>query len=367
MAKKASKTSRPKKTAKKPPSVPKRPTRHQLSKMRAELRERVARCREHVTKVVVEDRQRLAIQEVVKQFGRTAQAIRNDVGRYFQHRNLPISIERDHLIHNEHRLTTEGRREFENKATKAAIGEVGALLIVGPKHDLVAKDSSMAKQLERSDDPVPMSDVLRQKLDTYMTKAHRLAIIDSGSTTLAIAKALTKHKTPAPDRHLNFLRVLTNGRRVAQALDSPESTHGIILLGGALRRDTQAVAGLLAERCLDSWLAHTSDLAIADVAIIGTTNVNANFDLFSDSEIESEMKSRLLNSARIKCICADSGKLMRRGGGSWAFCAFTPSMIDLVITDSKILEKQENLQFELARIKFLERAKENRIYVAVAH
>src|SRR5687768_6570037 len=106
MAKKARKTSRPKKVVKKRPSVPERLTRRQLAKKRAEHRERVANGRKHILKAVVEEHQRLAIHDVAGQFGRTAQAVRNDVTRYFQQNSLPVSIERDHLIHNEQRLTT---------------------------------------------------------------------------------------------------------------------------------------------------------------------------------------------------------------------------------------------------------------------
>jgi DeoR/GlpR family transcriptional regulator of sugar metabolism len=336
--------------------------------LRALQRQRADECRKFIVESVVNKKQSLEISKVAKQFSRSESAIRNDLSKYFWPNRIAVNVRRNQLIFDQGHLTTEGRRRSENPTEKARIGVLGARLITGTSRVGANDDEAeLTKGIENpAEDDLPMSTRLRETLSGYFRKAHRLAILDSGTTNVEIAKELADVHTPSPDLRLNFLRILTNGRRVAETLDSPGSTHGIILLGGELRRDTEAVAGLLGVRCLESWLVNTEDPAIADIAIIGTTSVNTGFDLFSDSEIESEMKSRLLNAARIRCICADSSKLMRRSGGTWAFSAFTNRMIDIVLTDAGILVKHPNPAWEEARTKFLDRAREKEIFVAVA-
>jgi DeoR/GlpR family transcriptional regulator of sugar metabolism len=332
---------------------------------RRRLREIASNCRSHVVREVVKNRKRVRIQVLVNKFKRTKSAIVNDLSKYYWPEGFPIGIQKGHLVYDDTRLTTEGRRRHERHKAKARIGQLGATIIVGPERENSSRES-LLKLLQENPQTRGMSSKLIEKFAAYYFKAHRMAILDSGTTTLEIAGSLTDVVTPAPKRHLNFLRVLTNGRRVADKLDAPDATHGIILLGGSLRRDTEAVAGLLAVRCLDAWLVNTADSAIADIAIIGTTSVNEAFDFFSDSEIESEMKSRLLNSARIRCICADSSKLMRRGGGSWAFCGFSNSMIDMILTDPGIHVEQQNAHLENGRQALLKAAQKAEIFIAPA-
>src|SRR5262249_32557612 len=138
-----------------------------------------------------------------------------------------------------------------------------------------------------------VKDNLRLRLEEYWRKGHRLLILDSGSTTAAIAHRIAAIKTPDGKRHLSHLRVLSNGDLVHRELNTAECRHGLIFLGGAERFDTGAIAGVLAERCLDAWGLQ------ADIAIIGTTNLNADGKFCCDHEDEAYIKSRLLSSARI--------------------------------------------------------------------
>ncbi len=304
---------------------------------------------------------------VASKFGRSEIKVKKDFtdGQYD---GKPIILRSNTFFYDVSQLTTIGQRRWQDRYAKRCIGEAGARLIVGPTDWDPEKATGKLEIGHLSSKVVPgvtLSDGLRHRLESHFQRAHRLAILDSGTTTDAIAEDLVAYETPDPDRRLNFLRILTNGKTVAGTLDVERCKHEIILLGGALRRSTAAVVGLLAARCLESWLAQSSDSRIADIAIVGTTAVNQSFDMFSDSENESEMKSRLLSSARIRCVCASSKKLMRRAGGHWAFCKFDSRMVDVVITDDGILESVANQEMEKGRKAFLRLAKELGVFVLV--
>lgn len=340
-------------------SARKVPSKRELDQQNAE------QSRNYVIERVGHHREELLIEDVAKRFGRKFEAVRNDFYKgVYDRLRAPIGVRGKKFVYDPTRLTTEGRREYEDVSEKTKIGRLGMALIVGPAK-LDPKKTLEEQVFQKRVPKMRMSQSLRDKLESHFRKAHRLLVLDSGTTTLAIAEQLVRFETPNSDRNLNSLRILTNGRHIAEALDVHPSKHGILLLGGALRRDTEAVVGLLAERCLSSWLVNTSDAAFADLGIIGTTSFNGDFDMFSDSEDESEIKSRLLNSARIRCVCAASGKVMRQKGGSFAFCRFSPRMVDMVLTDDGILTKQTDKNLERGRLAFLNAAIEHEIYVAV--
>jgi DeoR/GlpR family transcriptional regulator of sugar metabolism len=266
---------------------------------------------------------------------------------FLQQDNQPIIVSKKHFLRSASGISTVRRRALEGRSEKEAIGRMAERLIAPPFAALPTLKG--------------IASDLQTRLAEYWKKAHRLVILDAGSTTAAIARHLGRLRTPDPLRNLADLRIFTNGNLIHQELNKSGGNHGVILLGGAERHDTEAVAGTLAEECLRAFALK------ADIAIIGTTNLNEDGNFCSDSEDEARIKSRLLESARIRCIAADSQKLVNPGRGStWVFAAFSRyvSGIDIIITDADIHKHQGHEERERLRLQFLERARKNQILVA---
>jgi DeoR/GlpR family transcriptional regulator of sugar metabolism len=312
--------------------------------------------------------------DLITAFGVTEQTLYND-DDYFSAQGIPIVVENKRFKRGYEHLNTVGRRRGTRKAEKEAIARVATDLVASPAgtpilNEVVQYGAGGKNQdartiahslLRQPHGEWRMSDELASRLLAYWSKAHRLLILDAGSTTEAIARRLSQVETPSPERHLAGLRVLTNGSMIVKAFAEGKNRHlGLILLGGARRSDTDATAGSLAEQCLAAWRFQ------ADVAIIGSTNLQWNRGFCCDSEEEAEIKSRLLHTARIRCIAADSSKLISPSiGSAWPFAPFHPSEVDIIITDWHILERREADEFEKLRRRFIDQVVHSGIYVLV--
>ncbi|OAI52408.1 hypothetical protein AYO47_06225 [Planctomyces sp. SCGC AG-212-M04] len=316
----------------------------------------------------VKSKGRLPFDEAMKLFNVKLSTLQKDA-EYFRRMEKPVEAQSKEFFFTEEGQRLVKVRERMNRGAKDEIAAVGAMLILGPEdegNDVTT--SSLDPWLDTITGPPGNREVsyeLKARLNAYTRKAHRLVILDSGTTTAAIARILATVVTPDPRRHLARLRVLTNGRTVAERLDVRDSTHEIILLGGVMTRATAAVSGLLAERCLESWTTSSANSAFADLAVIGATSVDSEFDLYCDNESEAQIKSRLLQLARIRCIAADSSKLIAQSGGSWSFCCFKSSFLDIFITDEGILKPQTSPDAEHRRKRFLAQAKAAGIHVLI--
>src|SRR6185503_11383758 len=169
-------------------------------------------------------------------------------------------------------------------------------------------------------------------LQTYWMKAHRSVCIDAGTTPVAIAKVLSNLRLPDAEGLLRSLDVFTNSFPVLEALRDPQVSAQVAMLGGRMRKDTEAVSGELTRQCLDAWRLHL------DIAFVGTANINfAAFDLACASEDEALAKSLILNAASLRCVVADSSKFRAVGVPStFPFSSLNGRSVDLIITDDKI-------------------------------
>ncbi len=144
-----------------------------------------------------------------------------------------------------------------------------------------------------------------------------------------------------------MLRIVTNGLAIARLFSDSDRNKQFELLplGGTWDYDTDAMTGLLAERCWEVFGLRP------DIAVIGTTAIDTGRGACCDTPEEAQIKMRMLSSARIKCISADSSKLLSPSGGVSVFASFTSEAIDCIITDWKInSEEKAALRFrELAR------------------
>jgi DeoR/GlpR family transcriptional regulator of sugar metabolism len=167
-----------------------------------------------------------------------------------------------------------------------------------------------------------------QLLNNYFRKSHRHIVIDSGTTTKAIADCLAQnHFWTGPP----FLTVYTNSPRIESALE--DSKVEVVGLMGEVRKDTSARTGPWCQRSLELL----RGLSL-DIGIVGTTGLafDASRRLIgfsSDSAPEALTKSTMLELVNIRVVCADGEKLGRGTSSTFVFAAADGGSIDVLVTD----------------------------------
>ena len=118
-------------------------------------------------------------------------------------------------------------------------------------------------------------------------------MLDSGTTTLSIARYLTNRKR---------LVVITTSIPIAATLQASVGveTH---LLGGIIRRDTPDLSGPLTEANLEAF--H------ADLAFIGADAVGLDGELYNNSMANGRMLAKMATRAGAVYVVADSSKIGR--------------------------------------------------------
>ncbi|APG20080.1 UNVERIFIED_ORG: DeoR family galactitol utilization operon repressor [Kosakonia oryzae] len=141
-------------------------------------------------------------------------------------------------------------------------------------------------------------------------------ILDSGSTTMLIAEALTKRTN---------ITVITNSLPAAFAL-SENKDITLVVCGGTVRHKTHSMHGTIAERSLQGI---SADLMFVGADGIDTTNGITTFN-------EGYSISSVMAAAAHKVVAVvDASKFNRRG-----FNQVLPmEKIDAVITDDSISDK----------------------------
>jgi DeoR/GlpR family transcriptional regulator of sugar metabolism len=139
-------------------------------------------------------------------------------------------------------------------------------------------------------------------------------MIDGGSTTTLVARELRWKKN---------LLIVTNALTIAELLLESD-TNKVILTGGELLKETNALIGNAAEHSIASYR--------TDMAIIGVSALVPAEGCFAAIPQEAEVKSLMLRNARKRIIVTDSSKI-----GITAFAQFCEiASIDLLVTDKNI-------------------------------
>lgn len=136
-------------------------------------------------------------------------------------------------------------------------------------------------------------------------------IINIGTTTEAVARALTGHRN---------LTVVTNNLNVATILAENESCE-VIVTGGTLRRSDGGLVGDLTAGFMAQFK--------VDFAIIGTSALDEDGDLLDFDLAEVRVSQAILRQARQRVLVADAGKLARRAPMRIA----SLSELDVLVTD----------------------------------
>lgn len=124
-----------------------------------------------------------------------------------------------------------------------------------------------------------------------LVKDGQSVLLDSGTTTLAVAHALKAKKR---------LTVITTSLPIASELQHCEHID-LILLGGALRREAPDLIGPLTDNNLEQLK--------ADIAFIGADAVDNQGKVYNKSMAVARMLSRMATSARHVYVVADSTKI----------------------------------------------------------
>ncbi len=139
-------------------------------------------------------------------------------------------------------------------------------------------------------------------------------ILDSGSTTYEVARALRNH---------HGLTVITNDLRIAKFVAESSNTR-LLVTGGEL---LGSVFTLVGERAI----AFLSDYT-ADWAFLGADAVDIEAGITNMNTLEVPLKRSMINAAAQSVVVADSSKFGRRALAKVA----TVNEIDRVITDSEL-------------------------------
>lgn len=138
-------------------------------------------------------------------------------------------------------------------------------------------------------------------------------VLDSGSTTTAIARAL---------RGFRNLTVITNAVNIATELAG--SSVEVILTGGILRKNSYSLVGPLAEESLR--------LLKADIVFLGIDGIDAQTGVSTSDLLEAQLNRIMVSmAARVIAVC-DSSKF-----GRHSLTTIVPlSKLDSVVTDKQI-------------------------------
>ena len=146
-----------------------------------------------------------------------------------------------------------------------------------------------------------------------MVKEGQVVILDSGTTTTAIANAL---------RNFANLTIITNAVNIAAELSG--SSLEVILTGGTLRKNSFSLVGPIAEETLRRLN--------ADILFLGVDGFDVHYGLSTPNLLEAKVNRAMMDIARVSVAVCDSSKFGRRSLSSIA----PPSAVHHLITDRGI-------------------------------
>ena len=152
-----------------------------------------------------------------------------------------------------------------------------------------------------------------------LVKEGECLILDSGTTTTAVARAL---------RNRGRLTVITNAVNIAAELAG--TSVEVILTGGILRENSFSLVGPLAEETLGRLS--------ADIFFLAVDGFDVHYGPTTPNLLEAKVNREMIKiSRRTICVC-DSSKFGRRSLSQIT----PPSAIYQVITDNKISKADLN-------------------------
>ena len=149
-----------------------------------------------------------------------------------------------------------------------------------------------------------------------MIRQGQVIILDSGTTTTAIARAC---------RHFKSLTVITNATNIAAEL--ADTALEVILTGGVLRKNSFSLVGPLAEESLQKLS--------ADLLFLGVDGFDVAYGLTTPNLLEARVNRAMAEATRRTVLVCDSSKFGRRS----LSLILPTSKIHEIITDKKVPAK----------------------------
>src|SRR5438067_1503726 len=127
----------------------------------------------------------------------------------------------------------------------------------------------------------------------HLVKEGQVIILDSGTTTTAIARAL---------RNFRNLTIITNAVNIAAELSG--ATVEVILTGGTLRKNSFSLVGPIAEETLRRLN--------ADLLFLGVDGFDVHYGLSTPNLLEAKVNRVMVEVAKRTVAVCDSSKFGRR-------------------------------------------------------
>lgn len=137
---------------------------------------------------------------------------------------------------------------------------------------------------------------LKESIGAYaarLVKPGDNIIIDSGSTTMTLARHLREHRD---------VTVMTNGLNVAWELANAPGVE-LLLTGGLLHKQSLSLHGSQAEASLGSYS--------FDTLFLGVDGLDLQFGLTTHQEAEASLNHRMVERARRVVVLTDASKFGR--------------------------------------------------------
>jgi DeoR/GlpR family transcriptional regulator of sugar metabolism len=159
-------------------------------------------------------------------------------------------------------------------------------------------------------------DLIARAAASYVHEGDSI-ILDSGTTTLSLAKALVGR--------FQSLFVITNS--VPAALELTNGGYDLLLVGGQVRKHSLSLIGPWAVKNLESY--HV------DRAFMGTSGITLAHGFSTPDSLDAQMKQTMIRIADKAYVLTDSSKFGHNCMVSFAKC----SEIHLTLTDSRLSPK----------------------------
>lgn len=133
------------------------------------------------------------------------------------------------------------------------------------------------------------------KAAAQMVRSYQAVILDVGTTTTAVARALASRED------VSGVVIITNALNIALEFERAIPRFTVIVTGGTLRPEQHSLVAPLADMLFDRMQ--------ADVAFLGCTGLDVEVGVTNANVPEADMKRRMLQAAHRGVIVADSMKL----------------------------------------------------------
>ncbi len=206
------------------------------------------------------------------------------------------------------------RGDLDNLQQKGLLVRTHGGAMLPEKRDFIRIISNTMHESTKEKDEIA-------KLAASLVSSGQAIIIDSGSTTMHMAKYLVDKQ----------ITVATNSLLVMQQLMNEDNVD-LVLIGGSLRRFSMSAIGSIARSCLTQ--------IHADWLFLGGSGYSVEKGISCSNLVEADTKQAMIQDAEHVCFVADSSKM-----GKVSFANVTDwSHIDVLVTDRIDTETRISLE-----------------------